>query len=111
MNRIKELREKKGLQQKELSIDLGVSQPTISDWESGRKQPSSKSAAKIADYFSVSLDYLLGRETETAITPEDVKFALFGGGHGEITDAEYEDVLRYAEFVRERKRREKNDTE
>lgn len=61
MIRIRELREARGLQQKQLSIDLGVSQPTISDWESGRKHPSSKSVAKIADYFDVSIDYLLSR--------------------------------------------------
>lgn len=62
MNRIKELREKAGKQQKELAIDLGVSQPTVSDWESGRKIPSAKSTSKIADYFQVPIDYLLGRE-------------------------------------------------
>ena len=66
MNRIKELREKAGKQQKELAIDLGVSQPTVSDWESGRKIPSAKSTSKIADYFQVPIDYLLGREP----TPE-----------------------------------------
>lgn len=62
MLRVKELREKKGLQQKELSFDLGVSQPTISDWESGRKIPSAKSTLKLAEYFNVSVDYLLGRD-------------------------------------------------
>ncbi len=62
MNRIKELREQKGIGQKALAIDIGVSQPTICDWESGRKVPSSKRAAILADYFGVSLDYLLGRE-------------------------------------------------
>ncbi len=62
MNRIKELREQKGIGQKVLAIDIGVSQPTICDWESGRKTPSSKRAAILADYFGVSLDYLLGRE-------------------------------------------------
>ncbi len=36
MIRIRELREANGLQQKELAIDLRVSQPTVSDWESGR---------------------------------------------------------------------------
>ncbi len=61
MLRVKELREAKGLQQKELAIDLGVSQPTISDWESGRKIPSANSTQKLADYFEVSIDYLLGR--------------------------------------------------
>lgn len=62
MTRVRELREAKGIQQKELAIDLGVTQPTISDWESGRKVPSAKSAQKLADYFGVSIDYLLGRE-------------------------------------------------
>lgn len=63
MNRIKELRERAGKQQKELAIDLGVSQPTVSDWESGRKVPSAKSTSKLADYFQVPIDYLLGRES------------------------------------------------
>ena len=62
MNKIKELREKIGLPQKAFAADLGVTQPTVSDWESGRKVPSAKSTAKIADYFGVSVDYVLGRE-------------------------------------------------
>lgn len=60
--RIRELREEKGMQQKELAIDLCVSQPTVSDWESGRKVPSARSTQKLADYFNVSIDYLLGRD-------------------------------------------------
>ena len=65
MNKIKELRERLGLPQKAFAIDLGVSQPTVSDWESGRKVPSAKSTAKIADYFGVSVDYLIGRDEKT----------------------------------------------
>lgn len=64
MIRIRELREARGMQQKELAIDLCVSQPTISDWESGRKVPSARSTQKLADYFNVSIDYLLGRTDE-----------------------------------------------
>ncbi len=70
MIRIRELREAKGMQQKELAIDLCVSQPTISDWESERKVPSANSTKKIADYFNVSIDYLLGRD-EKKPTPKD----------------------------------------
>ena len=76
MTRIRELREARGLQQKDLSVDLNVSQPTISDWETGRKQPSSKSAAKISDYFGVSLDYLLCRTDSPA--PTNVKKSVQG---------------------------------
>lgn len=61
MTRIKELREKMGIEQKQLAVDLGVSQPTISDWENGRKTPSAKRTEKIADYFQVTIDYLLCR--------------------------------------------------
>ena len=61
MVRIKELRITQGLSQKELAMDLHVSQATISAWESGSKKMSNASAAKVADYFAVSLDYLLGR--------------------------------------------------
>lgn len=60
MLRLKELREERGLQQKQLAADLNVSQPTISDWESGRKMPSAKSMLKLASYFSCSVEFLTG---------------------------------------------------
>lgn len=69
MIRVRELRIAKGIQQKELAIDLGVTQPTVSDWESGRKIPSAKSTQKLADYFGVSIDYLLGRNEKEKPTP------------------------------------------
>lgn len=71
MNRIKQLREEREIEQKHLAVELNVTQPTISDWETGRKQPSSKSTAKLADYFGVSMDYLLGRSDDP--TPEAQK--------------------------------------
>lgn len=55
------MRDALGISQKVLAIDLKVSQPTISAWESGLKKMSNASAAKVADYFHVSMDYLLGR--------------------------------------------------
>lgn len=64
MNKIRALREAANKPQKELAIDIGVRQPTISDWEAGRKDPSTKNAQKLASYFGVSVDYLLGRDDE-----------------------------------------------
>ncbi|EET62551.1 DNA-binding helix-turn-helix protein [Marvinbryantia formatexigens DSM 14469] len=60
MNRIKELREEKHITQIRLSIDLEVSQETISAYEKGKYYPSAKSLIKLADIFGVSIDYLLG---------------------------------------------------
>lgn len=60
--RIKELRETKGLSQKELAIELGVKQNTISQYETSIKRPSYEILILLADFFDVSADYLLGRE-------------------------------------------------
>ena len=61
MNRIKDLRLKKGLKQAELANMLGVSQATLSNWERGDFEPDNKSIVNIADYFCVPTDFLLGR--------------------------------------------------
>lgn len=47
--------------QYQLSKAIGVSTGNISDWKSGRSAPKAEALAKIADYFHVSTDYLLGR--------------------------------------------------
>lgn len=60
--RIKELRQQKGVTQKELSKYLGVAQNTLSYWENGKIDIDTESLCKLADYFQISLDFLLGRE-------------------------------------------------
>ena len=61
MNIVKELRKKKGIQQKELAIAIGVSRPTVSDWESNKKDPSGDRLKKLADYFGVDELVILGK--------------------------------------------------
>ena len=61
MFRIKELRKKKGIQQKELAIEIGVSRPTVSEWESGKKDPSGERLKKLAQYFNVDELVILGK--------------------------------------------------
>lgn len=46
---------------KDLSEQTGISTGNISDWKSGRSKPSADALIKIADYYSCSVDYLLGR--------------------------------------------------
>lgn len=60
MNRIRELREEKHLSQTRLSIELGVSQETISAYEVGKNSPSAKSLVKLCNIFNTSADYILG---------------------------------------------------
>ena len=59
--RLKELRKKKKLSQLRLAIDLSTTQNTISRYETGEREPDIEALIKIANYFDVSVDYLLGR--------------------------------------------------
>ena len=55
------LRKEKNMEQKALAKVLGVSEQTISRWENNVVEPDIKSLIKIANYFDVTTDYLLGR--------------------------------------------------
>lgn len=68
--RIREIRKKCGLTMKELAERVGVSESAISQYETGRRQPDYETLLKIADYFGVSVDYLLGKEGGAAVDPE-----------------------------------------
>ena len=58
-NRIRELREEQNLKQSELAEILGVRQNTLSTWETGRYEPDNEMLQRIAEYFHVSVDYVL----------------------------------------------------
>lgn len=60
MNRIRQLREEKNITQVRLSIELEVSQETISAYEIGKYFPSVKSLIKLRKIFGVPIDYILG---------------------------------------------------
>lgn len=59
--RLKEIRKSKGISQLKLAMDLNTNQNTISRYETGEREPSINELIKIADYFNVSIDYLLER--------------------------------------------------
>jgi len=59
--RLKELRKKKKLSQLRLATELNTTQNTISRYETGEREPGIKDLIKLADYFNVSIDYLLER--------------------------------------------------
>lgn len=59
--RLKQLRKERGISQIKLAIDLDTSQNSISRYETGERQADYAMLIKIADYFDVSIDYLLER--------------------------------------------------
>lgn len=66
MERLKELRLKKKLLQKDVADYLGVNRTTYVKYETGASQPDNDTLSRLADFFGVSVDYLLGRENNIA---------------------------------------------
>ena len=62
-NRIKDLREDRDLRQSDLAKATGIDQRTISNYETGKTAPDAYALIKLADFFDVSIDYLVCRTT------------------------------------------------
>ena len=105
-DRLKLLCDKKGISPYKACTEIGLNRAAVAKWKGG-SVPNGQTLAKIAEYFGVSTDYLLEKETAPAdpgqrsVSDEDIKFALFGGD-GEITDAMYDEVKNFAAFVKQR---------
>jgi transcriptional regulator with XRE-family HTH domain len=59
--KLKELRQSRKISQLKLALDLNMNQNSISRYETGEREADYETLIKFADYFNVSLDYLLGR--------------------------------------------------
>lgn len=105
--RIMELCEAKNITAYRMCKEIGIQPSIVTDLKKGRKKTvQAETASRIAAYFNVSSDYLLGKddasstpERKKEVTDEDIKFALFGG---DVTDEAYEDVKRFAQFIKEK---------
>ena len=107
VDRVKAICKERKIAISKLERDLGFANGYIGQLRKGTF-PAER-LADIAAYLSVSTEYLLtGKEENTpaengkrAISDDEIIFALFGGD-GEITDEMYEEVKRFAEFVKQR---------
>ena len=106
-NRFKALCDEKNISVYRACTDIGLNRSAVAKWKAGGR-PNGTTAAKLADYFGVTTDYLLEQTDERTptepvrtVSDDDIKFALFGGS-GEITDAMYDEVKRFAAFIRQR---------
>jgi transcriptional regulator with XRE-family HTH domain len=77
MNIVHELRVKKGIQQKELALEIGVSGAAVSDWEHQKKDPTGERLKKLAEYFEVDEPVILGygSEKQKLFMPVDPKIS------------------------------------
>lgn len=109
---IERLCAERGIKIGKLCAELKISRGVIGDLKAGRtKQLSATNMGKIADYFDVTTDFLLGKEQketptqegERSVSDDELMFGLWGDSD-EVDRDDLEDVKRYAAFVRERKK-------
>lgn len=62
--KLKELREEKGVSQMQLARSLGVSQSAIAKWELGKTEPTASALISLSRYFGETVDYLLGLQDD-----------------------------------------------
>ena len=104
---IRNARKSLGLTQRQLAQQIGVSNTSISNWEKGLSRPDADMIQKLCQCLNLQPNYFYGTENAPAqagkrtVTDDDIKFALFGGD-GEITDAMYDEVKRFAAFLKAR---------
>lgn len=91
-----------GLGPTRLIEGLGMSSGNLSKWKNGTI-PNGEVLKAIAHKLDCTVDYLLGND-EKAIDDNYIKFAMFGTT--DVSDEEFEDVKRYAQFIKDRKKNE-----
>lgn len=110
MNNMKKIRESLQLTQVKVANDLKLSRQVYNFYENGKRNPDMQTLIKIADYYGVSIDYLLGRTN--VIKPENIDeddlLSKINTADSE-TKASVEQFLNYLLYEKERKNKEKED--
>lgn len=96
-NRLKELRQEKGLIQERFAQELNVSKGAVAMWETGKRIPDSEMLKTIAKFFSVSVDYLLG-ESKFRNNEELIKYNEDRANWG-INDPYFEAAFDFAKLL------------
>ena len=98
-----------------VAAELGIAKSTVAYWRANNNViPKQDVLLKIAEYFNVSVDYLLGNETdfksqtESVISDDDIKFALWGDVADEIPNDKLQEVKTFAEFIKNTYKKDNN---
>lgn len=75
-NRIRDLREDMDLRQIDVALATGIDQKTLSNYETGKTNPDSSSLIRLADFFGVTIDYLVGYSNINIKSNKDIAIRL-----------------------------------
>ena len=107
MNTLKQLRQNKGVLQKDVANYLGVDRTTYVKYERGDSEPNHDILLKLADYFNVSIDYLLGRKEKPPENNSDSLSRKIIEVFNHLDDDKQKTALEYLEFLASRDNPEK----
>lgn len=104
--RLRELRERLGVNQETIAEACDISRVALTRYENGQRVPRAEIAARLADFYGVTVDYLLGRESAPPPAQEkapgdaraEAKRILEG-----MTDEQYQAALQYLKFLKAQK--------
>lgn len=101
--KIKQLRSSKGLTQKELAPLINTTRETLANWEVNRATPDIETIKSIADFFYVSVDYLLDRDTTftpqtTELSQEDLALFEVARQLKNLPDTDRKEIESYIQY-------------
>ena len=105
MNRLKQLRLERGLLQSDIAKVIKKSERIVGFYETGERDMNTETLSILADFFNVSIDYLLGK-TNIRNIEDEFKFAYHKEIQG-LTEDEIKEALEFYKMVKNRKNKEK----
>ncbi|MEE3451614.1 MAG: helix-turn-helix transcriptional regulator [Acutalibacteraceae bacterium] len=99
---LKQLRKTKGLTQTQFASEFNISSGTIAMWETGKRMPDTETLKKIAQYFNVSIDYLLDNEKsplDDTEEPEDEELIILNRNAKNLTPEQRKQLLDMAKIM------------
>ena len=102
LTKILMLLDKNHIQQKALSDYLGLSKNTMTGWKNGNNNSYLKYLPQIAEFFNVSVDYLLGKETPNV--ENNFTYALYDELAHDLSEEQIQQLKQFADFLRNSKK-------
>lgn len=111
--RLRTLLEREKIEGKDFAIKLNVSQPTVSNWVNDNRFPSQETLIGIANYFNVSVDYLLGRtdsvflkeyeQYKNEYNVQDEIVTIAAHALEDLNDEDRQELLEYAKILKKKR--------
>lgn len=101
-NTLRELRKARNISMKQLGEIIGLSESAISLYETGKREPDYATLTKLADYFNVTVDYLMGRSEEknNPLTPEESeRVNKFDELFSSLSEEQQKNAIDYMKFL------------